>query len=934
MTDETNSNYVAIWHDYDRDKIIVVERDANGVESRKRYEPPRYFYIPDEEGRHETLFGIKCSRLDFGTGFEHKRAKENYHVKFESDISPTKRVLMDYYYGVPASKINYLFIDIEADTIASMGFPSPTNPYAAVNAVTLYSAWDDTYVSYGLRPKEFKGTEQDIYDLIDQLYASKDLHEDRKPILKLVDTEEEVLQAIIDAVAKADVVSGWNSEWFDIPYICERIKAVMGASAISFLERAGSGKTPRVEMADHFGTEEPTYRFNTRSFIDYMDLYKKFSMGSRSSYALGNILEEEVGLGKLGYDGSLEQLYHNDFAKFMVYNFRDVSGIVQLDKKKNFIALMNTMVHENTVMFDAALGTVSLTETGVTNHAHNVFKKVVHDKVQEESPTVAGAVVLIPRIGVHKWIGSVDINSLYPSTIRTLNMSPEKLVGQFSEESRAWKDIRLGNDKQHTMEFEDGTSLRLSAKEWQVVLVESKWAISAFGTVFDQGNGVGVIPDLLRVWYSDRKKYQAEKSKWAKIEDKATDPAEKEKARLMVAQYELLQQTKKLNLNSLYGALLNKNFRFGDMRLGASTTASGRAITTFMIETIGHSLDNKIASLPERFTIFKAGKPLFKNGREIKALIYKDFDQYTEFLNLPTERQPGTEAVYASPFEYPSVIYGDTDSCYFKTNADNKEDAVQIADAVADTVNASFSDFVKTAFFCTPGFDDLIKCGREIVGKSALFQAKKKYIIKVVDKEGKAVDEIKSMGSEIKKSDTPKSVQRFLKSVLTMILDGLGYDEVATFINSQRKAVIREIDNPLLVGVSKQINELDKFTAEFTNPGTILNENGRKLTIPGHVRAALNYNVVAKSLGSDIRPILSGDKVAVLYLKPNTYNIQSIAFPSDLAKLPKWFEENFVLDVKKTEEKMFDNKLRGIFEAWGYEVPTPQNMFVNSLLEF
>lgn len=892
-------NYVAAWVDYSTDTIIVLERDNDGRCYRKKYSPPYYFYIPDENGKYESIFGDRLSRAEFETREEYDAAKRHYPVKFESDIPPIKRVLMDYYYDRPTPRVNYAFLDIEVNYQQQHGFAGPTNPYAEINAVTIYQSWTGKFLTAVIPPSGTTPTTAELYAKIDELIAVGQMRASSRPEILICRDEHQLLTFMCNAISEADIISGWNSEFYDIPYICERLLLAGGPRMLQKIEHLGV-RAPRKEMVNRFGSEEPIYKFTGRTHLDYMRLFQKFTFEGRVSYALGNILQEEVGMGKLEYDGTLEQLYKNDFATFTGYNIRDVEGLVQLDEKFKFIALANQMAHENTVLFDAVLGTVSYVETGITNHAHYKLNKIVHDKTIKEHDKVEGAIVLTPKIGLHEWVGSVDINSLYPNVIRSLNISPEKIIGQFCSKEEAWSDIRSSSDRRHTLILESGEQHSATGAEWGALLEEHRWAVSAYGTVFDQSNGNGVIADILQYWYSERKRLQAEKKKWEKKAKEETDPVLLAAAEKAAADFDLLQLTKKISMNSLYGALLNVAFRFGDERMGASVTATGRAITTHMIETIGELLTGERHPLKKTTSVDGDGR-----------LVHE----------------------YSS--DSPAIIYGDTDSCYYKClGASSVEDAIEIADVAAEGTNSSFPRFMGAAFRCQAGFDQLIKAGREVVGIRGLFQAKKKYMIKVVDLEGTRVDKMKSMGSEIKKADTPKIIQAFLKQTVDMILNGKSYDSVCEYVNGQRRTILQNRSNVFLLGVAKQVNNLDKYLAEYTNPGTIRSANGNKLTIPGHVRAACNYNTVLQQFAQGSKSIKSGDKVLIFYLKTNQHGFDSIAFPAEMVRFPGWFLENFTVDIKKTEDRMFDSKLGGIFEALGLDVPSPQSVLTNKILTF
>jgi DNA polymerase elongation subunit (family B) len=361
-------------------------------------------------------------------------------------------------------------------------------------------------------------------------------------------------------------------------------------------------------------------------------------------------------------------------------------------------------------------------------------------------------------------------------------------------------------------------------------------------------------------------------------------------------------------LNSLYGAVINQYDRFFDPRMGASTTATGRKITGHMIAKISELLTGEYVAV-QKTTDYEAAK---KAGNEHEY----GFNTYT--------------------CDSKAAIYSDTDSCYFNTFATNKEEAILVADTVGEQVNESFIPFMQEAFLCQPGFDTLIKAGREVVADRGIFQAKKKYILRVVNLDGKDIKPgdkkaLKVMGGEIKKSDTPKVIQEFLKNTTLKILDGATYQEIETYVNTERKKFKSSTDI-LSIGVSKSVNKLEMYYDDFLK----LEKTGiKKARLPGHVRASINFNEYLKEVNDKVStPIKSGNKIKVYYLKTNDFRFESIAVPSDLDALPSWFTRDFVVDIKKTEEKLIDMKLESIFDPLGWQVPTPQTARNNKLISW
>jgi DNA polymerase elongation subunit (family B) len=493
--------------------------------------------------------------------------------------------------------------------------------------------------------------------------------------------------------------------------------------------------------------------------------------------------------------------------------------------------------------------------------------------------------------------------------------------------------------------FDDGSEpIEATGEQWHEVLRAKKWVVSGYGTVFDQSNGQGIIPGILTTWYAERKALQKEKVNWGNKADNILKESGGEKteayyhAKAMEEFFDKKQMVKKLLLNSTYGALINKFDRFYDVRMGASTTGSGRQITAHMVSKIGELLNG------EYIKTVKA--PLLEMIREVDEIDSGEFfsGDVRKAKRLAAKRaardedgedgEDGGQWIYINAAD--SIVYGDTDSCYFKTYGTNKDEAIAIADEIGDQVNNSFPQFMRDAFGCTEGYDQLIKAGREVVADRGIFQAKKKYVLRVANLDGKdiAPDDkkaLKVMGGEIKKSDTPKVIQKFLKDVTLKILDGADYPTIETFVNDSRRK-LKVSDELLLLGVSKSVNKLEMYQEDYNK----FEAAGiKKVRLPGHVRAAINYNTHLEKVNDKInKPIKSGDKIKVFYVKANDFGYGSIAVPGDIENLPSWFLKDLEVDMKKTEGKLIDLKLESIFDPIGWEVPTLQSAKNNKLLDW
>ena len=883
----------AIW-DRDKDLVRVVERDVKQGRIYKDYSARYIFYYPDQRGKFKSIFGDNLSKVTARSfkEFQKEQRIHNNHKLFESDINPVFRCLEENYLGKDAPKLNIAFFDIEVDFDPERGYASPEDAFMPITSIAVHLQWLDSLICLAVPPKTL--TMEQATELI------KDF-----PNTILFKTEYEMLDTFLNLIEDADVLSGWNSEGYDIPYTVNRVTKVL--SKEDTRRFCLWDQYPKKREYEKYGKTALTYDLIGRVHIDSLELYRKYTYEERHSYRLDAIGEMEIGESKTVYEGTLDQLYNNDFAKFIEYNRQDCALLNKLDRKLKFLDLANTIAHENTVLLQTTMGAVAVTEQAIVNEAHHRGLIVPSRPRRDDTANnqAAGAYVAYPKKGLHDWIGSMDINSLYPSVIRALNMGPETIVGQLRQDytktyiegemargksfAAAWEGrfgsleyefvMNQNRSSDITIDWENGeTSIMSGAQIYELIFDSGKpWMLSANGTIFTHEHE-GIIPGLLKRWYAERKEMQAKLKDAIKAENKIEEEY-----------WDKRQLVKKINLNSLYGAILNVGCRFFDNRIGQSTTLTGRQIAKHM-------------------------------ASKINEVVTGEYDHVGK-----------------------AIIYGDTDSAYFSayTSLKNeiqknkipwdKETVVKLYDSVAEEVNSTFPQFMLNAFHCPKSRGEVIKAGREIVAIKGLFITKKRYAVLYYDKEGKRLDQegspgkIKAMGLDLKRSDTPEFMQKFLEEILTRVLNGAEEKDILERISEFRTDF--KARPGWEKGSPKRANNITEYGEKEKKQG--------KANMPGHVRASLNWNTLRKMNGDKYSmQIVDGMKVIVCKLRPNPLEYSSVAYPVDELRLPKWFQD-LPFAHAEMEQTIINNKIEnliGVLE-WDLDSTTDTNTF-NTLFSF
>lgn len=543
-------SYVDAIFSRESNMIHVVER-VHGERVYKDISANYTLYYPDVRGSHKSIFGDNLSKFSTVNGKAFQREKNMLANKklFESDINPVFRCLEENYRHQEAPTLNIGFFDIETAFSPTRGFAPTEDPFNNITAISVYLNWADSLITVCMPPPGMGMAEAErICSKFDNCFLFED--------------EAEMLKAFLDSIQDTDVITGWNSTGFDMPYLVNRITKVIGKEETRRF--CLWNQLPKRREYIKFKKKSITYDTVGRVHLDYLELYQKHNPQQLHSYRLDFVGEIEVGDNKIVYEGTLDDLYKKDFEKFIEYNRQDVMLMVKIDAKKKFIELANQIAHTNTVLLKTTMGSVALIEQAIVNEAHDLGMVIPDRKSRvaaydddDESDSddndddddmlnaAVGAYVAKPKVGLQDEVGAVDINSLYPSTLRALNMSSETLYGHIrptytdamiSERIRnkvskpeLWEEVfatleydfvNAKTDHILEVDFEDGTYREFKAYELHdYIFSEGRpLCITANGTLF-RTDKKGIIPGLLERWYSDRQMMQRTEKVWGSLID-------------------------------------------------------------------------------------------------------------------------------------------------------------------------------------------------------------------------------------------------------------------------------------------------------------------------------------------------------------------------------------------------------------------------------
>lgn len=737
-----------------------------GVENGKRvskkipYKP--YLFIPTKkETEYQTLEGHPVGRVDFDSIREAKDFMREYEDvggmpiygldKFVyTFINDQYKQAGDVQYD--PSLINVCPIDIEVSLADDKGFP---DIQIASNPVTLITMGDNKGKLVTLGCKDFVNNDSNV-----------EYH-------KCVD-EQDLLRKFVDMLASPrfspDVITGWNVEFFDIPYLINRIMRVLGDAWAKKISPWGFLQERKIEI---MGKENQVYVPVGITILDYLQLYKKFAYTQQESYKLDHVAQEELGERKLEFDGTLAELEVNDWQKYVEYNIHDVRLIYGLDDKLKLIELVYAMAYDAGVNYQDTFTTVGLWDVIIHNHLMKT-KTVIHQfkKAVRDEP-ILGGYVKDPVPGMYKWVVSLDLNSLYPHIIMQYNISPETYLGWVPEEGEC--------ENKEQAEARVIRALNGQMNEYRDYMSDRNVVISANMCMFSREKQ-GFLPALMQKMYNDRVVYKNQMIEAKKAYETASkqDKVQLEKD---IARFNNLQMAKKIQLNSGYGALANVWNRWFKREFAEGITSSAQ-LTTRWIEIKLNGYLNKI---------FKTEGVDYVIACDTDS-VYIQADKFVEMA--------GKEMTTEQTVKYIDKI------------------CTEALEPFIDKKYQELCDYVN-------GYDQKMKMKRECIADKGIWTAKKRYILNVWNQEGVAYSKpkLKMMGIEAIRTSTPAVCRTAIKEALEVIMNKTEEDlqnYVANFRVEFSQMPFEQVAFP------RSVKDLDKYKDASTiyAKGTPINVKG------------------------------------------------------------------------------------------------------------
>ena len=671
-------------------------------------------------------------------------------------------------------------------------------------------------------------------------------------------TEEEMLIKYLELyeMINPSIVTGWNIDFFDTPMLYNRIKRLLGEKQANRLSPIGQC---------FWSPYRKRYFMAGVSYLDYITLYKNYNFGELANYRLDTVAQKELGRGKIEYQGNLDELFKEDIEKFIEYNLVDVELVVGFEEKLQFIDLCKGICHAGHVPYEDFVYSSKYLEGAMLTYLRRkglVAPNKPADRRERMEALKAnkqekfiGAYVKAPIVGKYEWIYDLDLTSLYPSIIMSINISPETKIGKIKD----WDANEFIKGSVDTYQIDDDSITKENLKEY---LEKSKFSIASNGVLY-RTDSVGCIPGVLDLWFKKRVEYKNEMVKYGKAGDDEK-----------YAFYHKRQLVQKILLNSLYGVLGLPAFRFYDVDNATAVTTTGQTVIKSTADMANIKYNKEL------------GTP------DLDSNIYIDTDSvFFSAVPLMDKRLPNWKN------EEQDTIAGYVND---------------IATEMQDYLNG-FYDILSKKVFNIDKDKHRLEIKMENVAKAGLWIAKKRYAQWIISDNGVPCDKLDVKGLDVKRSSFPKAFQECMGKVLIDILKGVGEEELTEYVLDFKKNMTNRPNSEIAKNTA--VKNLKKYMPKGKRvPFTTM--KGTPAHVKAAI--AYNDLIKHFDVPFKYGPMVNGDKVKWVYLKTNPLGLNGLAFTGwkDPPQIEEFIET--YIDRNKIFERELRFKLQDFYDAIGW----------------
>jgi len=695
-------------------------------------------------------------------------------------------------------KLRVAYIDIE--TKCEEGFPDASIASEEVNAITIRV--DDRVYTFGLGD----------YTPVSDVHVYNGYTSERRLLQDFLTFWEKL---------DPDIISGWNVNFFDIPYLINRINRILGDGEAN---RLSPWKVLKERIVTVMQRDHTVYDLVGISTLDYFDLYRKLTFVNRESYRLDHIAYVELGERKTSYSeyDSIRDFYTKNFQKFIEYNVKDVDLVVRLEDKLRLMELALTIAYSAKVNHNDIFSQVKTWDQIIYHHLNSEKIVIPFKKSGEKEDQFAGAYVKEPIPGMYKWVMSFDLDSLYPHLIMQYNISPETLT----------QDGKRGCVSPDGV-LTEGEVTQTFIKQFAL----KNLSVAANGTTYLK-NKQGFLPKLMETLYEERKQYKKKmlecKAKLKLLPENATDQ-ERIALKKDVSKYHNFQLARKIQLNSAFGAIGNQYFRYYNLDMAEAITISGQLSIRWIEKYLNEFMNSIVGTKDENYVIAS-----------------------------------DTDSIY--------LCFDLLVSKCFPSGADNEKIVQFLSNACTNKIEPFIHKKYEELANLMNAYDQKMHMKREAIANKGIWTAKKRYMLNVLMGEDGVLlktPELKIMGIETARSSTPEIVRHALQECIEIIMDK-DEEELIEFTNKFRdkfnNSPVEEVAFP------RGCNGMDKYA----DPNTIYRKS-TPIAVKGSL--IYNHYIRKNKLQKKYSFIKDGEKIKFVYLKePNTVGSSVVSFPGKLPK--------------------------------------------------